>query len=205
MTAQALDTVRWRGRTWALVGEDGAGLFDPNAFGIAPVALHTAAWRGFICTYAVADDALRLERLEIGLDQAAQVRAEAGDPPLIGGVAPARHGMGHAWLYDGLALPVPFTGGLRLGDGFIRELYVHMGFAPAWKFEEVHELRFDAGRLVSAVDQSAEMRAMREQLAVQPMRPPPSSGLDRVTDWIRGTFDRRYGTSRRRDSGRRDR
>ena len=196
MTAQAQDLVRWRERTWALVGEDGTGLFDPTAFGVVPQALHTGAWRGYICTYAVADAELRLVRLEIGFDPDTSERAKAGDPPLIGGGAPVQRGSGSAWLYDGIAEPVHFTGGLRLGDGFITELYVHMGFAPAWKFAEVFELRFDGGRLLSAVDRSDEMRRVREELSTEPLSPSRTSGAGRIDDWIRSTFDRRYGRSR---------
>ena len=204
MTAQAMDTVLWQGRTWALVGVDGAGLFTPQALGINPVMLHTAAWRGFICGYRVGEDRLTLERLEIGFDHETHERAAAGDAPLIDGVGPTQHGGGHAWSYAGLAMPVEFTGGLELGDRFIRELYVHMGFAPAWKFEEVHELRFDAGRLLSAADRSAEMRAARERLAGEPPSPSRASGVDRISGWIRGTFARRSGASRPRDPWRRD-
>ena len=192
MTAQAMDRVRWRDRTWALVGIDGTGLFDPGAFGIVPRMLHTAAWRGYICTYGVEDDRLRLEGLEIGFDQETERRAAAGDPPVIGGATPIRQGTGYVWHYDGANLPIAFRGGLRLGDGFIRELYVHMGFAPAWKFEEVHELRFEAGCLVTATDQSAEIRRQRELAAKGPLAPPRDSGVDRIRDWIRSTFDRSY-------------
>jgi hypothetical protein len=192
MTAQAMDLVRWRDRTWSLVGMDGQGLFDPTALGIQPRMLHTAAWRGYICTYGVEDDELRLQRLEIGFDQATQERALAGDPPVIGDARPIQQGTGHAWLYDDADLPVPFTGGLRLGHGFIRELYVHMGFAPAWKFEEVFELRFEAGRLVGVEDESDAMRREREEALKGELAPGRTSGVERITDWIRSTFDRSY-------------
>lgn len=194
-----MDSVRWGGRTWALAGYDGGGLFEPQSLGINPVMLHTAAWRGFICTYGVHDERLRLERLEIGFDHETQQRALAGEPPLIDGVAPRQQGGGHAWLYDDVALPVPFTGTLQLGDRFIRELYVHMGFAPAWKFEEVHELRFEAGRLVSSTDRSGEMRAQRERAAKDgPLQHGRTgrqrgSALGRLVDWMRRTFGRRGG------------
>ena len=190
MTAQAMDLVRWRDRTWALVGIDGGPLFDPGDFGIVPHMLHTAAWRGFICTYGVAHDGLRLEGLQIGFDQATNERALAGSPPIIGGATPEQQGTGSVWHYDGAELPIAFTGALRIGDGFVRELYVHMGFAPAWKFEEVHELRFEAGRLRSSEDLSADMRREREQATRQPLKPTQWSSLHRIAEWIRTTFDR---------------
>ena len=187
-----MDLVRWRDRTWSLAGIDGGPLFDPGAFGIVPRMLHTAAWRGYICTYGVEADRLRLERLEIGFDPDTDERAEAGAAPVIGGSTPVRQGTGHVWLYDGADLPIAFSGGLRLGSGFIRELYVHMGFAPAWKFEEVHELRFESGALVSSRDLSEEMRRQREAVRNEQLAPPRTSGVERITDWIRGTFDRTY-------------
>lgn len=42
---------------------------------------------------------------------------------------------------------VPLSGGLLLGEGFIQELYVHMGFHPAWKYLHVIELIFEGGQL----------------------------------------------------------
>ena len=192
MSAQAMDLVRWQDRTWSLVGIDGEGLFEPTAMGIQPQMLHTAAWRGYICTYAVEDDELRLQRLEVGFDPQTQERALAGEPPLIGDARPTQQGTGYVWLYDDADLPVPFTGGLRLGHGFIRELYVHMGYAPAWKYEEVFELRFEAGRLVGAEDESDAMRLAREQAAEGDLAPSRTSGVERITDWIRSTFDRSY-------------
>ncbi len=192
MTAQAMDLVHWRRKTWSLVGIDGEGLFDPTALGIQARMLHTAAWRGYICTYKVEDDELRLERLEIGFDPETQERSLAGDPPVIGDVRPIQQGSGYVWLYDGADLPVPFFGGLRIGHGFIRELYVHMGFAPAWKFEEVYELRFEGGRLVAAEDQSAQMRQERERAGTADLAPPRSTGIERIKEWIRSTFDRSY-------------
>ena len=189
-----MDLVEWRGKTWSLVGIDGVGLFDPTALGIQPRMLHTAAWRGYICTYKVEDDELRLERLEIGFDPETHERSVADDPPVIGDARPTRQGSGYVWLYDGADQPVPFSGGLRIGHGFIRELYVHMGFAPAWKFEEVYELRFEDGRLTAAEDQSAQMQEEREreQAGTADLAPPRSSGVERIAEWIRRTFDRSY-------------
>jgi hypothetical protein len=52
---------------------------------------------------------------------------------------------------------VPFSGGLLLGQGFIRTTYVHMGFHPAWKFEKVAELLLEHGGVTSTLDRSAEL------------------------------------------------
>lgn len=60
---------------------------------------------------------------------------------------------------------------MLLGRGFIRELYVHMGFDPAWKYEEVHELLFREGALTEAADRSAGMAALREKMRGDPLKP----------------------------------
>ncbi|MGH2607253.1 MAG: hypothetical protein ACRDG5_11745 [Anaerolineales bacterium] len=71
--------------------------------------------------------------------------------------------------YEGLNHPLPFTGGVLAGKDFIRKLYVHMGFHPAWKFATVHELRFEAGRLTGRADRSEAMARQREALEGKPL------------------------------------
>jgi hypothetical protein len=95
--------------------------------------------------------------------------------------------------YHDLGLPLPFTGGLLLGDGFIRELYEHMGFHPAWKFRKVIELIFADGILTAAHDRSAEMAKIRE--AKTESGKPKSKRFNSPVDmvgWIEDCFDRRY-------------
>lgn len=194
MTAQIHDVVRWKRRTWQLAGVDGQGLFRPEGAGLNPVMLHTACWRGFVCTYGIERRRLELQRLEIGLDPDAAAAASAGTGARLDGRLPASAG-GIAWVYDRLTLAVPFSGGLLLGHRFVQHLYVHMGFAPAWKFEEVHEVLFEDGRLVKAADRSEQMTAIRARAAGET---PPGRGTSRadVMSWVEGTFDQRYGASR---------
>ena len=42
--------------------------------------------------------------------------------------------------YADVNYPIAYTGGLLLARGFIQKLYEHMGFHPAWKYEQVIEL-----------------------------------------------------------------
>ena len=67
--------------------------------------------------------------------------------------------------YQGLDLPIELDGGILACDGFIRELYVHMGFHPAWKFEYVEELIFERGELVHREDVSSKLAEVRGRLA----------------------------------------
>ena len=175
MTAQIHDSVFYDGADYSLVGVGGAGLFDPAEHGLAVRMIHTACWRGYICGYTVDEEELFLTSLQVGMD----------DPPakLFG----ARVQTGSGTVYAPIREPVQFTGGLLLGAGFLRELYVHMGFHPAWKYERVVELLFDNGELTAAHDRSAAMAQRRSaQGSLQPTDPKDTK------DWIETAFDRNY-------------
>ena len=162
MTAQASDRITYRDQEFSLVGWEGAGLFDPAQHGLKPFQVSTGNWVGYICTYAVADDTLRLERLEIGFgadDRAASLR---GEGPLLFGVRPRLTEQDSYAVYERLGQIMPFSGTLTLGADFVWSTYVHMGFHPPWKYRVVWDLTFEAGKLVAESDRSADMARMRE-------------------------------------------
>ncbi len=90
---------------------------------------------------------------------------------------------------------MPFTGGLLLANDFVQDLYAHMGFHPAWKFHNVREVLFEAGRLTGDIDRAAEMAEVRTKFIEQAK----SSGerVGRPADveieaWIEKCFSREY-------------
>ena len=193
MTSQIPDSVRYEGVEYEIVGIAGDGLFHPFDHGLAPVPLHTACWRGFICTYEVADCALLLRHLVVGVDRTQDRRPIGEVTPPIDGVVADFDDREHVVHYKGMHLPVPFTGGLLLGEGFISDLYVHMGFHPAWKYERVVELVVEDGAVVSASDRSAAMAKLRAEITAGD-RPDPDAGRD-LPEWIARTFTLDYGRS----------
>ncbi len=88
---------------------------------------------------------------------------------------------------------VPFSGGLLLGQGFIRTTYVHMGFHPAWKFEKVAELLLEHGEVTSTLDRSAELAALRGRIGSgeEPDPDGPRGGVK----WVERTFSLDYSRS----------
>lgn len=94
--------------------------------------------------------------------------------------------------YHDIGLPLSFTGGLLLGQGFIHKLYEHMGFHPAWKFEKVIELIFAEGVLAAAHDRSADMEKIRESKAGAGGQAKRFSSPVEIVGWIENCFDRRY-------------
>ncbi len=162
MTAQFSDTVHYREKPYDLAGTSGGSLFEPGPHGLFAQGTCTACWRGFLCEYAVVEKRLVLQTLNININ-----------PDFEGGAAPTLNGVGASrpqekfalftHIYPDVGLTIPFTGGLLLATDFIQDLYVHMGYHPAWKYREVMELSFHEGTLERANDVSVKMEEIRAQ------------------------------------------
>src|SRR4051794_25893114 len=192
MTAQFSDAVFYRNRPFSLAGVHGQGLFVPEAHGLEPQSSCSACWRGYIVAYEVVDDRLLLKDLSLFPSSEEMAAACRGEGRPLFGARPGVPEKSSIVQYDGLHHPLAFTGGLLLADDFIEELYVHMGFHPAWKYREVHELIFDAGRLTRAADRSAEMARLREGMDAKGLRPSPADGDGRMEKWVRKSFTLDY-------------
>lgn len=202
MTSQIPDTVRLDGSDFEIAGVDGRGLFDPTEHGLFPTPPHTACWSGYICSYAVVGDHLRLARLALGpLSQKRPATAveiadrEVTGWPALFGVEPLPDAEDQGMATYEPDLPIAFTGGLLLGDGFIAELYTHMGFHPAWKYERVVEAIFDGGTLVRRQDRSAVMAELRDAIARGERGEPDGDPLDDSVAWVKRTFELDYERS----------
>lgn len=185
MTAQFNDTVHFKGNSYALAGISGGGLFEPAEHGLEPYSTCTACWAGYLCEYAVRDNTLVLKQLSINLKEPL---------PVLFGVSPVPDDTEYelfSSIYKNVNHKLPFSGGLLLADDFIEELYVHMGFHPAWKYRVVHELIFHEGDLIEHHDRSDQMREVREQAAAAD-EPGNTSRKKDMLDWIRKSFSRRY-------------
>ncbi|BAY13467.1 hypothetical protein NIES2098_66620 [Calothrix sp. NIES-2098] len=171
--------------------------------------ISTACWRGYYCTYEVADTFLFLTQLNIGLSEADQSKAEQEDGLKLFGKTPTRYTeYGHLihlisnktetqwessdFKIDNLRELIPFTGGLLIGDDFIREMYVHMGFHPAYKFRNVYELIFDNGQLIEEHDRSSKMAQLREMLSLDALQPGVSASRKEIKQWIEQSFSLEY-------------
>lgn len=185
MTAQFSDNVKYRGSTYAIAGKNGYGLFYPDEHGLKTHGGCTACYRGYVCTYAIHEGRLLLDSLFAFL---------SGDAPKLFGRSPMPQKERSLFdvIYDRLRHPVPYTGGLLLGDGFIEELYVHMGFHPAWKFREVHEVIFEDGVVVTETDRSEAMAGFREEISHRPLEPDLDTDREDISKWIAKCFSQEY-------------
>jgi len=163
MTAQIDDILVLRGRRHSIAGQSSPRLFDPASLGLQPSAPTTACWRGYQAVFGLEGNRLILETLHVNLDPDAGGTGLPPGPP-INGVRPTQTEGEHDWFshhYTGVGLPVGYSGGLLVAEGFIRELYIHNGILPAWKYRHVIELLFEGGMLVAEMDRSALMAETR--------------------------------------------
>ena len=191
MTAQVHDRVLWRGAEYLLVGVDGPPLFDPLEHGLDPTPTTTANWRGWVAVYEVQDEHLLLRELtDVG-----HQRGVGEPPPALRGIEPTRQDERGPFRYESLDWPLGFSGRLIIARGFIQSLYRHMGFHPAWKFEESWELTFEQGGLTNSRDLSDEMRRTRGEIQSGELGDPDDTTQP---GWIERTFSLDFWRSRRR-------
>jgi len=159
MTAQIHDSILFQDRKFSIVGLNGSDLFTPLRFDLHPFQCITSCWRGYVCEYKIVHNQLLLNTLQVNLEQ---------QGPEINGLESSFSTTGtFNNIYNPLNLKIDFTGEILAGDGFIRELYVHMGFHPAWKYETVYELVISQGYVLDTRDISKEMAQLREQMTRQ--------------------------------------
>ena len=192
MTAQFTDTILIAEKRFSIVGVNGNGLFTPESIGVVPVPTISACWRGYVCHYKIADDKLILDELQLSLGSDEGTGRERKFIPKMGpeinGVKPGTSGLFNN-TYKELDLEIRFTGGLLAGNGFLQELYVHMGFHPAWKYQTVFELVFEAGNVREIRDASRELEQIRNKMSAAPLQPDIlKSSREEVEAWIEKTF-----------------
>lgn len=205
MTAQINDSIVYADLHFSIAGINGDGLFEPEQIGLEVRTLSTACWRGFYCEYSVDEGHLYLTRLTVGLSECDASLAERGEGPEYFGTKPQRDKYEFVdamtlkkgtdwddWYFAGFRHPIHFSGGLLIARGFIEEMYVHMGFHPAYKYREVHELVFADGALQSAGDCSQQMKEFREVVADRPQSPSDPTDRKAIEVWIKRAFSRDY-------------
>jgi hypothetical protein len=194
MTAQFSDMFIFENKHYALVGVNGKNLFEPQAHGFAPAGVCSACWRGYVCTYGLRANQLVLEDLRINNGNMEGRSYQVLPPPAFGGRLPHPQVSPEKLFdfeYDDVNLTIAFSGGILIGTDFICELYVHMGFHPAWKFRQVHELLFHDGVLTENRDVSSDICALRDSFENKDGIP-TREDRKRVLAWIEETFSLKY-------------
>ena len=166
MTGQIGDKYRYSGEDYTIVAISPPIEFDPVQYGITPAAANTACWAGYWCEYDISDSGIVLSNLYVNA-------RDANYPPINGVSAQAEPSeesfayMGHH-LYEGIDIPMDYTGRIVAGAGFLREYYIHMGYQRAWAYETLIEFVFENGRLIETVDHSFDAAKIREGILDNP-------------------------------------
>jgi hypothetical protein len=196
MTAQINDMFRYNGTDFSVSGISEGELFAPGLLDLKPAGTCTACWRGYQAVFAVSQSHLVLDTLHVNLLAEGEGYKRQEGPP-INGVSPTGPRGEYDWFnnnYIGLDYHLEYTGGLLLADGFIDDLYVHMGFHPAWKYTTVIELIFTNGILQEDFDRSERMAEIRQKI-IESRDENADSRMptqDEVRDFVERSFDRTY-------------
>ncbi len=170
MTTQVSDGVIYQEQGYDLVelsnGIDGI-LFDPATLGLNPHPSTMACWRGYTAVFAISDRQLVLDKLHANLQRLVDGKSEPQKGPAINGIVPtsvsSREGGFTNRLfnnhYEGLALPITYTGGILLGQ----DRMPGRGHFPFWQYEKVLELVFEAGVLQESFDRSQDLADFQAQ------------------------------------------
>jgi len=196
VTAQIDDVFRFHEREYCVAGISAGELFDPSLLNLEPFGTCSACWRGYQAIFGVSASRLILDALHVNLLKPGKdYQREEGHA--INGMKPTGPKRKYDWFnnhYERLNYHLEYTGGLLLADGFIEELYVHMGFHPAWKYQTVIELIFEAGILTREFDRSERMAEIRTMFLesrndADPERMPTK---DEIARFVERAFDRSY-------------
>jgi hypothetical protein len=184
MTAQIPDLFLLDSQTLAIVGVNGAGLFDPLDHNLQPVPRITSCWRGYVCTYQTLRNKFLLDSLQVNLQR---------EGPAINGVGPVFSSENtFDNTYQNLNLPVDFSGGILAAGDFIQQLYVHMGFHPAWKYRSVFELVISNGDVIETREVSEQIERIRNRMIQSPLEPGIQATKEQIAEWVASTFKLDY-------------
>lgn len=176
MTAQVGDIYRYNGEEYRLIDRTSRE-FDPGKVGFSPTRWKTSCMRGFWCRYDITYGLLFLDELTI-LDENGfypKLNGVTCDPPktaresavedLENEMAPAFLNYGR-WprRYHDVGLPLPYTGRILAGAGYVEGYYIHLGFPRVQSYKRVTEFMFGAGRLLAVIDHSHAAELLREMM-----------------------------------------
>jgi len=195
MTAQIDDIFKYNGVDYAVAGISDGELFNPSLLGLKPFSNCTACWRGYQAVFTLDHDMLILDTLNVNLLDRGDSYKAIG--PVINGIEPSGAKGEKDWFklhYSGLKYRLSYSGGLLLADGFIDDLYVHMGFHPAWKYARVVELIFENGILRNEFDRSARIAEVRQKILDSHSDSSLSQkmSIDDIFAFVERSFDRTY-------------
>ena len=156
MTAQIGDKYKYNGKNYTIITMSKKINFHPSDYGLKPRGILTSCWNGYWCEYSISEDGIFLEDL--------YVYDIEGNYPKINGKEPIKQEMMGHKHYKKIHLPISYTGKILVGDNFLREYYVHMGYQQFYAYEKLIEFVFEDGKLIKTNNYSEVAKIARELL-----------------------------------------
>lgn len=156
MTAQISDKYTYKGDKYSIVAISNPINFHPKRFGLNPISICTSCWNGYWCEYDITEKGIFLEELFVH-------DANKKYPKINGRSVSIQDRLGHKH-YKKIHEPIVYTGKILVGDRFLQQYYIHMGYQRAWAYEKLTEFVFENGRLIEINDYSEVAEKMRELL-----------------------------------------
>ena len=142
MTIQSKDLITRCGQNVGLHLLRPESLFDPKKLGLEPEMMNTACYRGFYCTYDLTDRGFYLAKLTI--------RTDGDIYPAIHGVCGSSDSTHGAYVYDGLKIPISYTGTIIIGTRAIARFAEAFGLPDPYSYTKVFQIELQKGRPKSA-------------------------------------------------------
>ena len=160
MTAQIGDSYSYKGGDYSIVAMSNPLRFDPRFHGFKPESTTSACWNGFWCKYKISEDGIFLDKLYIHSqdDEYPELNGNTFEVDAEGN--PVEY-MGHR-VYNDLNMKVEYHGKILVGDEFIHDYYVHMGYQRAHAYKVLKEFVFQNGNLIDGIDHSEMAAKLRE-------------------------------------------
>ncbi|MEM6297971.1 MAG: hypothetical protein AAF740_04690 [Bacteroidota bacterium] len=194
MSAQ-LPHLVWLGKEkYELSGSSDVLPFDPKEYNLKPAAPHPKCWRGYVCQFRVEEETLFLDRLEVNDASKSIKRREQ----LVNEKKPSKNSKrvfrfmskwGAVYFnktYRKVKLPLSFSGQWLLTRGGVWDQHAHYAMHPAWRYKEIHLLKFEAGRLVFHQDLGDLMARIRNEVERLEHQ---GKDFSEIHKWVREQFD----------------
>lgn len=171
------DIYKYKGKEYSIVAMSVPINFKPQDYGLNPQSCCTACWNGYWCEYHIENEMLLLKNFFMYNSK--------GNYPLLNGVGIVdqtyheamryelgkkkskkvmlEDNMGHR-KYQNVNLPINYTGRILVGDDFIQDYYIHMGYQRAWSYRILIEFMFKEGKLIETIDYSDMAEEIRNEM-----------------------------------------
>lgn len=159
MSSQISDYIKYNDCEYSIAAIENEWPFNPEIYGFRPRATSTANYRGYYCRYAIKDDQLLLDTLYIQLEE--------DETPTFRGIAAQKgkyYKTNHLFEYRDIGFLINYSGGMIIGNEFLQEFYVHMGFQRAHCYKYVKEILFEDGKIIEVMDHSEKMEQVRKSI-----------------------------------------